>query len=106
MSAHITVQSEIRNMRILKDTLTEMGYNFADTGSNQEVVEIQRSYHNIRFSTNDGQVSFDDANTKEVNTIKRTYSVNFCKDFAIKEGMEAKVTEEANGEVTVNFVHP
>jgi len=103
MSEHICVQFEIRDMVILRDTLKELGYDFKNIS--EEVVEIQRPYHNICINGDNGTISFDNVNTKEVNKLKQTYQLNYYRDQAIKEGMNMEVTQEANGEIVLNLLH-
>jgi len=94
---------EIRDMVILKDTLSQLGHNFTEVS--EEIVEINRSYHPIRFNSKTGQVSYDDMCTSEVNSIKQKYMVNFYKDCAIKEGMQIRETVSATGEIELHVTH-
>ena len=75
MSRKVCVQFEVRDMLILKNTLKQMGHDFVEKG--QDIVEIQRNYHNISFNAKSGQVSYDDMNGSEVNKIKQQYMLNF-----------------------------
>ena len=97
MSRKVSVLFEIRDQLILKDTLKQMGHAFTEV--NADVIEIRRSYHNIRFDSKTGNVSYDDANTSEVNKIKQAYMINFYKDQAFNEGMQIRETVSANGEI-------
>jgi hypothetical protein len=103
MSRKIEVQTEIRDMLILKDTLKQLGHNFTDVSA--AVIEISRSYHPIQFNTNTGTVSYDDANTSEANKIKQLYTVNFYKDQAIKEGNQVQEIKRANGEIEIRIIN-
>jgi hypothetical protein len=94
--------TEIRDMLILKETLKQMGHNFSET--NADVIEMQRSYNNIQFNVKTGEVSFDDAQTQEVNKIKQTYAVNFYKDQAIKEGNQVQEVKRTNGEIEIRIL--
>ena len=102
MSRKVCVQTEIRDMLILKDTLKQMGHNFTEV--NADVIEMQRAYNNIQFNTKTGDVSYDDAQTNEVNTIKQTYAVNFYRDRAIKEGNQVQEVKRANGEIEIRIL--
>jgi hypothetical protein len=98
MSRKIVVQFEIRDLLILKDSLKELGFtNFIEKG--QDVVELQRAYHNIVFNAKTGNVSYDEVNIGEVNSIKQKYMVNFYKDQAIKEGMNLSENKLQNGDI-------
>jgi hypothetical protein len=94
--------TEIRDMLILKETLKQMGHNFSET--NADVIEMQRSYNNIQFNVKTGEVSFDDAQTQEVNKIKQAYAVNFYKDQAIKEGNQVQEVKRTNGEIEIRIL--
>ena len=99
MSCEICIQFEVRSMLIMKDTLTEMGINYEEVGT--DIVEIERPYHNIRIYGETGQVSFDEIHQEDVHKICQTYQVNWYKDKAIKEGN--KVREEVNTEGVVTL---
>jgi hypothetical protein len=103
MSRKIVVQTEIRDTLILKDTLKQMGHAFTET--NAEIIEMRRSYNSIQFNTKTGSVSFDDAQTNEVNTIKQAYAVNFYRDQAIKEGNQIQEVKRANGEIEIRILN-
>ena len=103
MSRKVVCTTEIRDMLILKDTLKQMGHNFSEV--NADIIEIQRSYNNIQFNTKTGNVSFDDAQTHEVNTIKQAYAVNFYKDQAIKEGNQIQEVKRATGEIEIRIIN-
>jgi len=103
MSRKVVVQTEIRDMLILKDTLKQMGHNHSDVGT--DIIEMRRSYHNIQFNTKTGDISFDDAQTNEVNTIKQAYAVNFYKDRAIKEGNQIQEVKRASGEIEIHILN-
>jgi hypothetical protein len=103
MSQKICVQSEIRDMLILKDTLNQLGHNFNEISA--EVVEIKRSWNPISFNTSTGAVSYDNAHLNEVNQIKQTYMVNFYKNQAIQEGMNVTESVNASGEIELHITH-
>ena len=102
MSRKVVCMTEIRDMLILKETLKQMGHNFSET--NADVIEMQRSYNNIQFNVKTGEVSFDDAQTQEVNKIKQAYAVNFYKDQAIKEGNQVQEVKRTNGEIEIRIL--
>jgi hypothetical protein len=102
MSRKVEVNFEVRDMLIIKDTLKQMGINFDEISQDQ--VSIGRSYHNITIDAKTGNISYDEANTGEVNKIKQTYMVNFYKDRAIREGMQIKEEVQTNGEIVLNII--
>ena len=102
MSRKVCVQTEIRDMLILKNTLEQLGHKF--TEKNQDIIEIQRSYHPIKFETRTGEISYDEMNTKEVHAIKQAYAVNFYKDQAIKEGNQVQEVKLDNGDIRINIL--
>jgi hypothetical protein len=102
MSRKVVVQTEIRDMLILKDTLKQMGHKFNEVSA--DIIEMHRSYHPIQFNAKTGDVSFDDANINEVNTIKQAYAVNYYKDRAIKEGNQVQEVKRANGEIEIRIL--
>jgi hypothetical protein len=103
MSRKVVVQTEIRDMLILKDTLKQMGHTFTET--NAEIIEMRRSYNNIQFNTKTGAASYDDAQTNEVNKIKQAYAVNFYRDQAIKEGNQIQEITRATGEIEIRILN-
>ena len=102
MSRKAVVQTEIRDMLILKDTLKQMGHKFNEVSA--DIIEMHRSYHNIQFNAKTGDVSFDDAQVNEVNTIKQAYAVNYYKDRAIKEGNQVQEIKRASGEIEIRII--
>ena len=102
MSRKAVVQTEIRDMLILKDTLKQMGHKFNEVSA--DIIEMHRSYHPIQFNAKTGDVSFDDANINEVNTIKQAYAVNYYKDRAIKEGNQVQEIKRASGEIEIRII--
>ena len=71
MSTKINIQCEIRDMRILKDTLAQM--NIAYTEQNQDVLAIKRAYMPITINTANGHVECDSVSSKEVDNIVKQY---------------------------------
>jgi hypothetical protein len=102
MSTKINVQCEIRDMRILKDTLNQMGINF--TEQNQDVLAIQRAYMPITINTRTGDLSHDSAHTGEVKNIRIQYAANFCREQCIREGNQIKEEVDANGHITIQIL--
>jgi len=102
MSQKLCIQFEVREALIMKDTLTELGYNF--TEKSQDVLSIQASYMPIVIDCNAGSITHDSAHVSMVNKIKQQYMVNFYRDKAIKEGMQVQEEVKANGDVVINLI--
>jgi hypothetical protein len=103
MSRKLEVSFEIRDMLIMKETLKQLGHSFREI--NQDAIEIQRSYNNIRINSKTGKISYDSDHSGEVDKIKQSYMVNFYRDKAIKEGMQIRQEVSANGEVILHVTH-
>lgn len=82
----------------MKRTLQELNIDFNEQG---ERMVISRSYHNIVIDPTAGSISFDDADKRRVNQIKQTYTVNWYKNEAIKEGMQLREERHADGKVSL-----
>jgi hypothetical protein len=81
----------------MKDTLRQLGYEFTEIA--QDCIEISHNFNNIRIDASIGEISYDSAQEKKVNTIKQNYMVNFYRDKAIKEGMQLSQETGQNGEI-------
>jgi len=104
MSRGITVSFEVRDMRIMKDTIKEMGLKFDEV--TQEQIQIQRFRRPIVISSaGEGSISFDEEDRKTVCDIRKNYGVNYYRDRAIREGMDVEVKKQANGEVKIELFH-
>jgi hypothetical protein len=88
MSAQITAKIEIRDMRILKDTLEKMGYKFTETGNE---ISINTGYRGIRFCGD--KVTYDSGQGQTVNEIKCQYALNFKKQELANLGLPFEVVE-------------
>ena len=100
MSRKITVQFEVREMLIMKDTLEQMGISFTESAGQ---LRIEGSYGGI--SITDSNISFDSVDQKRVNKIKQQYMTNFYRDKAIKEGMQIHEEVNAKGEVILTLTN-
>ena len=103
MSRKVCVNFEVRSMAIMKDTLKNMGINYDELG--QDEVSIHKNYHNIQINAKTGNVSYDEMDSKTVNSIKQNYMVAWYKDKAIREGMQLREERQANGEVVLTLLH-
>jgi hypothetical protein len=80
----------------MKNTLAQLGHEFTEQN---EILNIMKTRYPISINATTGQISFDSDQTLMVNKIKQTYSVNFFRDRAIKEGMKVQQEVLANGEI-------
>ena len=101
MSRKICVQFEIRNMLIMRDTLKQMGMNYDEI--NEDQIEIRRNWNNIIMNSQTGQISYDEVNVNEVNSIKQNYMTNWYKDQAIREGMNLQEERNNLGQVVLHL---
>ena len=85
MSAEISVQFEVRDIEIMKNTLKEMSIDFNEV--NKGILSIDRSYHNIVINGNTGDISFDEENQKEIDLITQNYQTAWYKQQLIREGV-------------------
>ena len=99
MSEFVTVQFEIKDMAIMKETLKELSHNFTELG--EQHLQINLKYN---VDIHSGTIKYDSDDIKEVNKLKKTYMVNFYRIQAIKEGMEVNVEEQANGEIFIDLI--
>jgi len=86
----------------MKKTLEQLGLQYQEQGDR---LSISRNYHNIDIDTNSGNISYDDMDKRQVDTIKQEYQFNFWKNEAIKEGMNLQVEKKANGTVLLHLTH-
>jgi len=100
MSVKIEVKSEISNLEIIRDTLTELGYTFTER---DEVLSINKNFHHLAIDTKSGQITCDSAQSAEVKEIKKQYARNFYRNQAIQEGMNIQEQVSANGTIEIFF---
>jgi len=100
MSREVEVLFEIRSMPIMRDTLARMNLNYSE--SKEEILTIQRPYHNIVINGKTGQISYDESYEWDIDNIRRNYSVNWYKDELIREGNEIREEVLPNGEIHIH----
>jgi hypothetical protein len=91
-------------MAIMKDTLSQMGFNYQDLNESGIMIKDAKIRHGAVTITPE-TVRYDDMDEKIVNQIKQTYSVNFYRDRAIREGMQLKQEAQADGEIVLTLTH-
>lgn len=101
MSREICVQFEIRNMLVMKNTLKQMGIAYEEINEHQ--IEVHRSWHNIVMNSETGEISYDEAHVKDVNSIKQNYMTNWYKNQAIKEGMQLQEERNSQGQIVLHL---
>jgi hypothetical protein len=98
MSQKIVVQSEIRNMNIIKNTLTKMGIEFTEQ---DQSISIMKLGYPISINTKTGQISYDSDQEQKIGSIKQQYMVNMFREKAILEGMKVHQETNANGDIEI-----
>ena len=88
-------------MLIMRDTLKQMGMNYDEI--NEDQIEIRRNWNNIIMNSQTGQISYDEVNVNEVNSIKQNYMTNWYKDQAIREGMNLQEERNNLGQVVLHL---
>ena len=102
MSTKINVQCELRDNAILKDTLKQMGIDFS--AKSQDVITIQRAYAPIMINTSTGELSYDSAATREIESITKRYAANFLKDQCLREGNHVEEEIDSNGDIRIHIL--
>jgi hypothetical protein len=100
MSTKLIIQTEIRNMAILKGTLEEMGLNF--TAENEDVVRIQAAYP-ISINLQNGNIDYDSDQKNQVQGLIQQYAANFMKDEYIREGSSI-VSQEVDQQGRIHII--
>lgn len=72
MSRKIEAKIEIRDMKILKDTLNKMGFSTKDNG---KTIRASKNYTTFNFS--EGSVLMDDMHRHELEPVLSQYAKNF-----------------------------
>jgi hypothetical protein len=98
MSAKVTGLIEIRDMKILQDTLKKMKIDFT---ANDKNVSISRRWNNIVF--NHDKVTYDDVDKNIVTNISVEYAKNF-KISELDQLGEVYQVEETNDFVKINVM--
>ena len=88
MSAQITAKIEIRDMRILKDTLEKLNFKFKESNGQ---ISINEGYRGIVF--NGDKVTFDSGQQHTIDNIKSQYALNFKKQELANLGLPFEVVE-------------
>ena len=98
MSTKIVVQSEIREMAILRDTLTDMGINYNELNNE---VRLQQYSVPVIFNMETGQVNYDSDQRNLVEDITQKYAANFIRDQYLKEGTNVSQEVDSMGQIHI-----
>lgn len=98
MSREIDVKCEVRDMGVMEATLDQLGYNYSRSNT---YIKVARQYHDIVIK--EGSISCDDMDSGLVDEIKQSYTVNFYREQAIREGMQFHQETLANGEIRIRL---
>jgi hypothetical protein len=100
MSMKAVIHTEIRNMSILKDTLTEMGYKFSAVGA--DALSIQAAYP-MSINCAKGEINYDSSDKTAVEKIMVSYQRKFIRDQAIAEGSQVYEEVLDNGDIHISI---
>ena len=101
MSTKVNIKTEIRDSKILKDTLKQLNINYKESDS---LISISAAYHNTSFNLLDGTVSYDDMNKEKVNQICRNYQKNLVVSNAnLNNHIVESITENQNNEIIIEL---
>ena len=103
MSREVWVQFEIRSMLIMKDTLKKMGIDYEEL--NNGSLRISREYNDIVINSDTGQISYDEEDLTEVNSIKKNYKTNWYEDCLIREGNTVTREVTTDGRIFLHVNH-
>jgi len=99
MSTDVIIQFEIRDMLIMKDTLTEMGINYKELNNE---IHFKMGYPVV---ISENTIKFDSDERSKIDKIKQTYQINFYKDQSLREGMQLTQETDAKGVVTLHITN-
>jgi hypothetical protein len=81
---------------IMMDTIREMGLSCLESSSNILEVTGEGLYRGTIIDCNKGTILFDNSSQKIIDQAKKTYTLKFYRDQAIKEGMNVELRQEGN----------
>jgi hypothetical protein len=84
MSKQVQGVTQIRDMAILKSTLTEMGISFKEL--NAETVAWGQGYDKVSVNVGTGKVSYDEMRKANIDQLEQTYGKNFILAEIAKKG--------------------
>jgi len=102
MSRLICAQFEVRNMLIMKDTLTQMNIDYKEL--NKDCIQIGQYRNSIKINAASGEISYDSDQERDVNSIKQNYMVNVFRDKTIREGNRVQEEVSANGDIILHVL--
>lgn len=101
MSTDVFGTTIIKNIEILKQTLTELG--ISHTVKNDHVVEITGSsrFDTMNFDLDSGKVKYDSMRDHELDRIKQGYSKNFILAEVRKKGHRVQSINNVNNQIEI-----
>lgn len=99
MSCRVTVHCDIRNMKLLRETLDEMGYNYTDK---ENGVTVKSGFRNIEISEN-GKVVGDSGSRSTIDKINQTYQKNNVRANALKQGHMIESIREVGEDIVLEI---
>ena len=102
MSTKIVVQTEIREMTILKDTLEEMGLNHT---VENDVVRIQNLSYPVAINLQTGDINYDSDQKGQIQDMVQQYAANWWKNECLKEGTETRQEVDTQGRIHIYGGH-
>jgi intein-encoded DNA endonuclease-like protein len=99
MSTKIIVQTEIREMAILRDTLEEMGLSF--TAENENIIRIQNMSYPVSINLQNGSIDYDSDQRSIVDDMIQKYAVNYVRDEYLKRGLSIQQEVDQQGRIHI-----
>lgn len=100
MSRDITVETEIRDVSIIKDVLTQLGHTFQERAG---MITVAGLRYSISINTDTGNVNYDEDIKSTVDKICQEYTTAVFKDRAIREGNQVTQEVNAQGEIVLHI---
>jgi hypothetical protein len=102
MSTKVNVNTEIRNSKILKDTLEQLKIKCNEDKQN-EIITIQIAYNNMIFDLKNGHVSYDSGHKGQIDNINRNYQKNLVLMNANKNNHVVESVNESNDGIIITL---
>lgn len=88
-------------MDIMRQTLNELKYSYNEAN---DLITIEGSYGGIAIDSNAGRIKYDSVHQQKVDKIKQSYTTNFYKDQAIREGNQIRESVNEQGIITLQII--
>lgn len=101
MSTKVNIKTEIRNSRILKDTLKQLNINFTEEN---DIITVAQRYNNTVFNLKNGSIDYDDMQKNNVEKICRNYQKNLVISNAnLNNHIVESITETSNNDIIIEL---